>query len=239
MGGGDDGWQRATAPLMLPRFDRAGRTWEESRSWSRRTQWAVDREATRRLAADGPWSPLARRRPAQGGQRQHRRHQRWARGSARSSRCCLRSTSWKSFVPTLLALRRDLVPDGVAALLLALGWGGGGGGRRLPGVPRFGAAKGGDGLGRLLRPGVGAGAARSRRGSSSTDDALGLPASLAAAVVLPLACWLLPKLAPVVVAQEIRWAALVVGALILVRHKSNIGRLLRGEEPRSGVPQSR
>ena len=57
--------------------------------------------------------------------------------------------------------------------------------------------------------------------------------------MLPLACWLLPKLAPVVVAQEIRWAALVVGALILVRHKSNIGRLLRGEEPRSGVPQSR
>jgi glycerol-3-phosphate acyltransferase PlsY len=64
-------------------------------------------------------------------------------------------------------------------------------------------------------------------------------ASLAAAVVLPLACWLLPKLAPVVVAKEIFWAALAVGALILVRHKSNIGRLLRGEEPRSGLPQSR
>jgi len=64
-------------------------------------------------------------------------------------------------------------------------------------------------------------------------------ASLAAAVVLPLACWLLPRLTPVEVAQEIRWAALVVGALILVRHKSNIGRLLRGEEPRAGVPQSR
>jgi len=56
--------------------------------------------------------------------------------------------------------------------------------------------------------------------------------------VLPLACWLLPKLG-VVVAKEVRWAALVVGALILVRHKSNIGRLLRGEEPRSGLPQSR
>jgi len=56
-------------------------------------------------------------------------------------------------------------------------------------------------------------------------------ASLAAAVALPLACWLLPK--PFEVGDGVRWMALLVGALIVFRHRANIGRLLRGQEPRA------
>lgn len=148
----------------------------------------------------------------------------------------------KSFVPTLLALRRDPVPDGIAAPLLALGCGVAAVvGHVFSVFLRF---KGGKGVATASgvffalawAPALCALAAwlvvyRTTRWVSL--------ASLAAAVVLPLACWLLPRLAPVVVAKEVRWAALVVSALILVRHKSNIGRLLRGEEPRSGLPQSR
>jgi glycerol-3-phosphate acyltransferase PlsY len=57
--------------------------------------------------------------------------------------------------------------------------------------------------------------------------------------VLPLACFFLPRVIRIVVVDaEVQWAALLVGMLIVVRHKSNIGRLLRGEEPRTGAPQS-
>jgi glycerol-3-phosphate acyltransferase PlsY len=63
-------------------------------------------------------------------------------------------------------------------------------------------------------------------------------ASLAAAVALPLCCFLLPEFelpraGRVAVAPPVRWAALAVGALIVWRHRGNIGRLRRGEEPRS------
>jgi glycerol-3-phosphate acyltransferase PlsY len=63
-------------------------------------------------------------------------------------------------------------------------------------------------------------------------------ASLAAAVVLPLACFVVPRVSRIEVDANVQWAALLVGVLIVVRHKSNIGRLLRGEEPRTGAPQS-
>jgi glycerol-3-phosphate acyltransferase PlsY len=148
----------------------------------------------------------------------------------------------KSFVPTLLALRRAPVPGGVDAPLLALGCGVAAVvGHVFPVFLRFRGGKGvatasGVFFALAWAPALCALAAWIVVYKTTRWVSL---ASLAAAVVLPLACWLLPKLVPVVVAQEIRWAALVVGALILVRHKSNIGRLLRGEEPRSGVPQSR
>jgi glycerol-3-phosphate acyltransferase PlsY len=63
-------------------------------------------------------------------------------------------------------------------------------------------------------------------------------ASLAAAVALPLACFVIPRDSRLGVDAKVQWAALLVGLLIVVRHKSNIGRLLRGEEPRTGAPQS-
>jgi len=148
----------------------------------------------------------------------------------------------KSFVPTLLALRRDPAPGGVDAPLLALGCG-------VAAVvghvfPVFLGFKGGKGVASAAgvffalawAPALCAFTAWLVVYKTTRWVSL---ASLAAAVVLPLACWLLPRLAPIVVARETRWAALVVGALILVRHKSNIGRLLRGEEPRAGLPQSR
>ena len=59
-------------------------------------------------------------------------------------------------------------------------------------------------------------------------------ASLAAAAALPLACFLLPSYTDCEVASSVQWMALVVGLLIIVRHRSNIGRLLRGEESRAG-----
>jgi acyl phosphate:glycerol-3-phosphate acyltransferase len=63
-------------------------------------------------------------------------------------------------------------------------------------------------------------------------------ASLAAAVVLPLASFALPRFTSLAVDASVQWAALLVGLLIVARHKSNIGRLLRGEEPRTGAPHS-
>lgn len=63
-------------------------------------------------------------------------------------------------------------------------------------------------------------------------------ASLAAAVVLPLSSFVLPRCSRLAVDASVQWAALLVGVLIVVRHKSNIGRLLRGEEPRTGAPHS-
>ena len=61
--------------------------------------------------------------------------------------------------------------------------------------------------------------------------------SIAAAIVLPATCWLLPWALPdarlLAVDPWTRWAALLVAALIVWRHRSNIGRLLRGTEPRA------
>lgn len=62
-------------------------------------------------------------------------------------------------------------------------------------------------------------------------------ASIVAAAVLPAACWLLPRFGVATVADPVRWAALAVGVLIVVRHRSNIVRLARGEEPRIGGPR--
>jgi glycerol-3-phosphate acyltransferase PlsY len=66
-------------------------------------------------------------------------------------------------------------------------------------------------------------------------------ASVAAAVVLPLACFVVPLVSRFAVDPWVQWAALLVGLLIVFRHKSNIGRLMRGEEPRTGgvSPQPR
>ncbi|MBL8843883.1 MAG: glycerol-3-phosphate 1-O-acyltransferase PlsY [Planctomycetes bacterium] len=63
-------------------------------------------------------------------------------------------------------------------------------------------------------------------------------ASLGAAVVLPASCFLLPRHAGVAVGVPVQVAACAVGVLIVVRHRSNIGRLLRGEESRAGRPKS-
>lgn len=63
-------------------------------------------------------------------------------------------------------------------------------------------------------------------------------ASLASAVILPLASFLLPRISRLTIDDRVQWATLLVGVLIVVRHKSNIGRLLRGEEPRTGAPNS-
>ena len=63
-------------------------------------------------------------------------------------------------------------------------------------------------------------------------------ASLAAAIVLPLVSFVLPRISRVAVDASVQWAALLVGVLIVARHKSNIGRLLRGEEPRTGASNS-
>lgn len=66
-------------------------------------------------------------------------------------------------------------------------------------------------------------------------------ASLVAALVLPLACFALPAVPPPVggdVARPVQVAALLVGLLIIVRHRANIGRLVRGEESRAERPKS-
>jgi acyl phosphate:glycerol-3-phosphate acyltransferase len=66
-------------------------------------------------------------------------------------------------------------------------------------------------------------------------------ASLVAALVLPLACFALPAVPPPVgadVARPVQVAALLVGLLIIVRHRANIGRRVRGEESRAGRPKS-
>jgi len=58
-------------------------------------------------------------------------------------------------------------------------------------------------------------------------------ASVVAAVALPLLCWLLPRWKWCTVDAGVQWASLLVGALIVVRHRANLRRLLQGEEPRS------
>jgi glycerol-3-phosphate acyltransferase PlsY len=59
-------------------------------------------------------------------------------------------------------------------------------------------------------------------------------ASLAAAVALPVACFLLPQWRQeVAVGVPVQVAAVSISVLIVARHRANIGRLLRGEEPRA------
>ncbi len=63
-------------------------------------------------------------------------------------------------------------------------------------------------------------------------------ASLCAAAVLPAACFLLPPYTGVAVGLPVQVVASAVGVLIFVRHRGNIGRLLRGEESRAGRRKS-
>lgn len=51
-------------------------------------------------------------------------------------------------------------------------------------------------------------------------------ASMSAAVLAPSAAWLLSY------PEEVVWLSLVMGVLVLVRHRENIRRLAAGEEPR-------
>jgi glycerol-3-phosphate acyltransferase PlsY len=55
-------------------------------------------------------------------------------------------------------------------------------------------------------------------------------ASVVGAVALPAACWSLHAFTGVAVDRGVSWAATLVGALIVVRHRENLRRLLRGEE---------
>ena len=51
-------------------------------------------------------------------------------------------------------------------------------------------------------------------------------ASLSAAVLAPVAAWALSY------PEEVAWMSLVIGILVVVRHRENIRRLMAGEEPR-------
>ncbi len=51
------------------------------------------------------------------------------------------------------------------------------------------------------------------------------PASMAAGVAGPVAAWALSY------PQEVVWMSLVIGTLVVVRHRENIRRLMAGEEP--------
>ncbi len=52
------------------------------------------------------------------------------------------------------------------------------------------------------------------------------PASMAAGVAAPIVAWALPY------PMETVWLSLVIGVLVVVRHRENIRRLMAGEEPR-------
>ncbi len=52
------------------------------------------------------------------------------------------------------------------------------------------------------------------------------PASMAAGVAAPVVAWALPY------PMETVWLSLVIGVLVVVRHRENIRRLMAGEEPR-------
>ena len=51
-------------------------------------------------------------------------------------------------------------------------------------------------------------------------------ASMSAAVLAPVAAWALSY------PEEVAWMSLVIGILVVVRHRENIRRLMAGEEPR-------
>ena len=51
-------------------------------------------------------------------------------------------------------------------------------------------------------------------------------ASLSAAVLAPVAAWALSY------PEEVAWMSLVIGFLVVLRHRDNIRRLMAGEEPR-------
>jgi glycerol-3-phosphate acyltransferase PlsY len=53
-------------------------------------------------------------------------------------------------------------------------------------------------------------------------------ASLAAITIAPIAAWLLGY-------EEVVLALIAIAAIVLIQHRANIGRLMRGEEPRIGA----
>lgn len=57
-------------------------------------------------------------------------------------------------------------------------------------------------------------------------------ASLLLGLSLPLSCWLLPQLTPLRIGADRFWFAAAIAAFNVWTHRSNIGRLLRGEESR-------
>ena len=58
-------------------------------------------------------------------------------------------------------------------------------------------------------------------------------ASLSAAVLAPVVAWTLSY------PEEVAWMSLVIGFLVVVRHRENIRRLMAGEEPRFELRRSR
>ena len=57
-------------------------------------------------------------------------------------------------------------------------------------------------------------------------------ASLSAAVLAPVVAWTLSY------PEEVAWMSLVIGFLVVVRHRENIRRLMAGEEPRLELRRS-
>ena len=57
-------------------------------------------------------------------------------------------------------------------------------------------------------------------------------ASLSAAVLAPVVAWTLSY------PEEVAWMSLVIGFLVVVRHRENIRRLMAGEEPRFELRRS-
>ena len=57
-------------------------------------------------------------------------------------------------------------------------------------------------------------------------------ASLSAAVLAPVVAWTLSY------PEEVAWMSLVIGFLVVVRHRENIRRLMAGEEPRIELRRS-
>ena len=59
-------------------------------------------------------------------------------------------------------------------------------------------------------------------------------ASLSAAIILPLATWVWETNPDGSTSPELLWFSIVLCLLIFYTHRANIGRILRGEEPRLG-----
>ena len=133
----------------------------------------------------------------------------------------------KSFVPTLLALRRDPVPDGVAAPLLALGCGVAAVvGHVFSVFLRFKGGKGvatGFGIFLALAPWTALAGLATWVGVYLATKVSSI-GSLAGTLVSVLSAFYVLGSTP------ITWAGAVIGALIWWRHRENIGRLVRGEE---------